>query len=68
MADFSIPFTVPDSKVDDLLEALGDRYGMALTPAQLREQLKQEVIDKILRPAYLDWKRKLADINDLGLT
>lgn len=53
MADFSIPITVPDDKVADLIDALNGAWNAPgapdMTPAQLRAELKRRIEDQLRR-------------------
>jgi len=80
MADFSIPITVPDDKVADLIDALnvewGPPGGPAMTPAELRAELKRRIEEQLKR-VYRNHKRRqarqgydqdLATLPDLDVT
>jgi len=80
LADFSIPITVPDDKVADLIDALNAEWGPpggpAMTPAQLRAELKR-LTEANLRRIYRNHKRRqakqaydqdLATLPDLDVT
>ena len=63
MADFSLPVTVPDAKVDEFIEALRWHYqNDALTPAQLRDAVAVTVRNQ-LKGIYKDWRAYQLKIN-----
>lgn len=68
MADFSIPITIPDHLVPEVLEALQYEFGngMPMTPAEIRAKLKKRVEDQI-RAAYKNYKRQSLNV-DIDIT
>lgn len=78
MADFTIPLTVPDDKVNDLIDALnwsfndGEDPVIPLTAAQLRDKLKARVQGDLERRFkehrhYLRYIQ-IVDSDELGVT
>lgn len=69
MANFSIPVTVPDDKVADMLSATQRRFGLdALpTPAEARQAWQRYLHDQ-MREAYRTHKRRQAAIDNITLT
>jgi hypothetical protein len=72
MADFSIPITVPDGKVADLVSALKDYYGTKedgsdYSTAELKDLFAADVRRR-LGVHYKDWLKKQAADPDLGAT
>lgn len=64
MADFSVPITVPDAKVSELVAALnwkwrGPTGGADMTPAELRAETKRRV-EAMFRQIYREHKEYLA--------
>lgn len=68
MADFSIPITVPDAKVAELVDALRWKWFHTnmtpedyarVTPAQLRAYLKRQTEEQ-LKAAFIEHKRWIA--------
>lgn len=60
MADFSITITVPNEKVDDLVNAMRMHYGptndgQLKTPAQIKAEFEADVKDS-LREMYRNFK------------
>jgi hypothetical protein len=68
MADFSIPITIPDEHVAEILEALeyelGD--GDPMTPAEIRAKFKKRVENQI-RAIYQNYKRRNVNV-DIDIT
>jgi hypothetical protein len=64
MADFTIPITVPDQNVDELLEVLKIEYGMFVdaTPAEVRDRLSLEVIE-LLKKRVIRHRKDVAEAN-----
>lgn len=64
MADFSIPITIPDHLVPEVLEALeyelGD--GEPMTPMQIRAKFKKRVENQI-RGIYQNYKRRNVNVD-----
>lgn len=65
MADFTIPLTVPDAKVSELVAALnwkwrGPTGGPDMTPAELRAETKRRV-ELMLRNIYREHREWLAE-------
>ena len=55
MADFSLPVTVPDDKVDEFIDGLRWHYDNdAATPQQLRDLVAADV-RQILKQRYKAW-------------
>jgi len=72
MADFTIPITVPDGKVADLVTALQDYYGTKedgtdYTNAELKDLFAADVRRR-LQVHYQDWLKKQNADPDLGAT
>lgn len=68
MADFSIPITVPDAKVAELVDALNWAWAddTPMTGPELRAELKRRVEDQ-LREIYKNYKRRQVQLDDLQL-
>ena len=63
MADFSVPITVPDDKLQDFLESQRWHYdNAAATPQELRDAVAADV-RQLLVKRYKAWKAYQLQIN-----
>lgn len=64
MADFTVPLTVPDAKVSELVAALNWKWSPDgqgnMTPAELRAETKRR-IELMLRNIYREHREWLAE-------
>jgi len=72
MADFSIPVTIPDGKVNDFVSALRLYYGRKgdgteFTVAELKARVKDET-ERRFKSIYKEWKAAQSNTDDLGIS
>jgi len=61
MAVLNLTLNVPDNKVQELTDALNWKWNTNLTPAQIRDQIEDNLKDHLVK-AYTSHKKYLASI------